>query len=154
MFWGDWLWPSRPNLIFKKLTPFWVCEFVGAISHNWLKSGFPNLDQKYVLALLSSLLILGLIDFDLPIYSWFQTIIYSFQTSRLICVILYILNEAIATECSIPHMAPHTYWFLCTWTGARHGQWNSLPLYLGETIKVQPTSTRQLALDFTSCYRF
>ena len=35
-----------------------------------------------------------------------------------------------------------------------HGPWNSLLLYLGETIGVQPASTRWLALDFTSFCRF
>ena len=35
-----------------------------------------------------------------------------------------------------------------------HGPWNSLLLYLGETIGVQPASTRRLAQDFTSFCRF
>ena len=39
-------------------------------------------------------------------------------------------------------------------TGSRHGPWKNLPLYLGETIGVQPASTRQLTLDFTSRYWF
>ena len=56
--------------------------------------------------------------------------------------------------CSTSHMTPHIYWFPCTRTGSRHGLWSSLVLYLGETIGVQPASTRRLALDFTSCYRF
>ena len=59
-----------------------------------------------------------------------------------------------ASECSTSHMTPHIYWFLCTRTGSRHRPWNSLVLYLGEIIAVQPFSTRWLALDFTSCYRF
>ena len=66
----------------------------------------------------------------------------------------YIFSEAIASGCSSSHMAPHVYWFLCRRTRSRHGPWNSLFVYLGETIGVQPTSTRRLALGFTSCYRF
>ena len=67
---------------------------------------------------------------------------------------LYIFSETIASECSTSHMAPHIYWFLCIRTGTCHGPWNSPPLYLGETIGGQPASTRQLALDCTSCDRF
>ena len=85
----------------------------------------------------------------------FKPVIF-YQILRLlnICVVLYISSEAIATECSTSHMAPHIYWFLCMRTGSRHGPWNSLSLYLGEIIGVQPASPRQLALDFTSCYWF
>ena len=58
---SDWPWPSRSNLTSKsKFTPFWACEFVRTISHHWLKSGFPNLDQKCIFALL----ILGLIGLE------------------------------------------------------------------------------------------
>ena len=71
-----------------------------------------------------------------------------------ICVVLYKLSQIMASECSTSHLTPHLYWFLCTRTGFRHRPWNSLVLYLGEFIAVQPVSTRQLALDFTSCYRF
>ena len=52
----------------SKFTPFWACEFVRAIRHHQLKSVFPNLDQKCILALLRSLLILGLIDLDLQFH--------------------------------------------------------------------------------------
>ena len=85
----------------------------------------------------------------------FKLVIF-YQILRLlnIYVVLYIFSEAIATECSTSHMAPHICWFLCMRTGSRHGPWNNLPLYLGETIGVQPASPRQLALDFTSCYWF
>ena len=92
------------------------------------------------------------IDFGID-WSWssvsFLTsnLLYSTKFLRLlnICVVLYIFSEAIATECSTSHMAPHVYWFLCMRTGSRHGRWN---------IGIQPASTRQLALDFTSCYWF
>ena len=52
----------------KKFTPFWVCELVCAISHHWLRSGFPNLDQICISALSRSLFILGLIDLDLQFF--------------------------------------------------------------------------------------
>ena len=45
-------------------------------------------------------------------------------------------------------MTLHICWFLCTWTGSHHGPWNTLVLYLGETIGVQPTSIRRLTQDF------
>ena len=139
----------------SQFSPFWVFEFVRAINHHWLKSGFPNLDQRWILALLRSLFILGLIDLDIQFHFWFQTS-YFFQTLCLlfICVVLYLFREAIASECSKSHMALCIYRFLCMRTWSRNGPRNSLPLYLGETIGVQPASTRQLALDFTSCYRF
>ena len=131
-------------------------EFVRPISHHWLKPGFPNLDQRCILALLRYLLILGLIDIDLQFYFQFQTSYFFLQTLGLlfICVVLYIFNETIVGECSTSHMAPQIYWILCMQTGSHHGLWNSLPLYLGETIGVQPAYTRQLALGFTSCYQF
>ena len=65
--------------------------------------------------------------------------LFFFQTSRLsfICLVLYIFSEAIASDCSTSHMAPHIYWFPWMGTGSRHGPLNSLPLfYLGETIPV------------------
>ena len=84
------------------------------------------------------------IDFGID-WTWSSV---SFLTSNLlystkfcildICVILYIFSEAIATECSTSHMAPHIYWFLCMRTGSRYRPWNNLPLYLGETIGFQP----------------
>ena len=85
------------------------------------------------------------------IFNFKHVIFYQILRLLNICIVLYIFSEAIATECSTSHMAPHLYWFLCMRTGSCHGPW---PLYLGETIGVQPASTRQLALDFTSCYWF
>ena len=52
----------------KNFTPFWACEFVRAIRQYQMKWGFPNLDQKCILALLRPLLILGLIDHDLQFH--------------------------------------------------------------------------------------
>ena len=60
----------------------------------------------------------------------------NFASLSFICVVSYIFSEAIASECSTSHMAVHIYWFSWMWTGSHHGLWNSLPLYLGETIGV------------------
>ena len=69
VFGCDCPWPLRSNLTSKsKFTPFSVCEFVRTISHHWLKSGFPNLDQRCILALLRFPLILGLVDLDFQFY--------------------------------------------------------------------------------------
>ena len=67
-----------------------------------------------------------------------------------ICVVLYIglFNEAIASECSTSHMAPHIYWFPWMRTGSRHGPWNSLPLYLGETIGVSASVDSAVGTGF------
>ena len=66
VFGVHWPWPSRLNWTLKsKFTPFWACEFVRTINQYQMKWGFPNLDQKCILVLLRSLLILGLIDLDL-----------------------------------------------------------------------------------------
>ena len=40
-------------------------EFVHAITHHQFKLQFPNLEQKFILALFRSLPILGLIEIDL-----------------------------------------------------------------------------------------
>ena len=113
-----------------------------------------KLDQKCILTLLRCLF--G--DWLSLIFSFifnFKPLI-SYQTLRLlfICVVLHIFSEAIACECSTSHMALYITWLLRTRTGSRHGPWNSLLLYLGDTIGVQPASTRRLTLAFTSCYRF
>ena len=97
-----------------KISPFWACEFVHVISHHKLKSVFPNLEEKCILALLRSLLIWGLIDHDLQFHFWFQTCYFLPNFASLTHFHrLYISNEAIASECSTSHMAPHIYWFLC-----------------------------------------
>ena len=56
--------------------------------------------------------------------------------------------------------APHPTWLrthclttTCPPTGSRDRLWNCLAVYLAETIRVQPASTRRLALNFTnSCW--
>ena len=57
--------------------------------------------------------------------------------------------------------APHPTWLrthclttTCPPTGSRHRLWNCLAVYLGETIGVQPASTRRMALNFTNYCRF
>ena len=82
------------------------------------------------------------------IFNFKPVIFYQTLCLLFIGVVLYVFSEAIASECSTSHMAPHMYWFLCTRTGFRHRLWNSLHLY------VQAASTQWLALGFTSCYRF
>ena len=79
----------------------------------------------------------------------FKPVIF-IQTLRLtfICVVLYIFSEAIASECSTSHMAPHIYWFPWMRTGSRHGPWNSLPLYLGETIGVSASLDSAIGTGF------
>ena len=72
----------------------WV---VRAISHHWLESGFPNLDQKCILSLLGSLLILGLIDLDLNFFSKF-CVSYSFAS---FCI--YLVRPS-------PLSVPHPTW--------------------------------------------
>ena len=91
------------------------------------------------------LLILGLIDLDLQFY---------FKTSNLLFSTKLCVSYSFASFCMYlvkpsPVSVPHPTWLRrYTDSYARHGPWNSLPLYLSETIGVQP------ALDFTSCYRF
>ena len=61
---------------------------------------------------------------------------------------LYILSETIASECSTSHMPPHIYWFPWMRRGSRHGPWNSLPLYLGETIGVSASLDSAIGTGF------
>ena len=58
---------------------------------------------------------------------------------------------------TVPHptwLRTHSLTPTCPPTGSHHGLWNCLAVNLGETIGVQPASTRRLALHFTSCCRF
>ena len=73
----------------------------------------------------------------------------------LFALLLHLLNicETCLANCSISHICTHSLIPVCTPTGSRHRLWNSLAVYLGETIGVQPASTRRVALDFTSCCR-
>ena len=67
---------------------------------------------------------------------FFQTLRHSF-----IC-------EAIASEWSTSHMAPHIYWFPWMRTGSRHGPRNCLSLYLGETIGVSASLDSAIGTGF------
>ena len=79
--------------------------------------------------------------------------------STKLCVSYSIASFCIYLVRLSPVSVPHPTW-LCTYADyyargqGSHGPWNSLLLYLGETIGVQPASTRWLALDFTSFCRF
>ena len=58
---------------------------------------------------------------------------------------------------TVPHptwLRTHCLTTTCPPTGSRHRLWNCLAVYFGETIVVQPVSTRRLALNFTSSCRF
>ena len=66
----------------SKFTPLWACEFVRAISQYQMKWGFPNLDQQCILALLRSLLILGLILIFSFIFNFKPVVFY--QISRFL----------------------------------------------------------------------
>ena len=85
-----------------------------------------------------------LIDFGLD-WPWssvsflISNLCFFYQTLRLlfICICLYIFNEAIASECSTIHMAPH----ICGFFNA-HGKVPTVDrqtvfLYLGVTISAQ-----------------
>ena len=119
-----------------KFTTFWVCEFVRALSHHWLKSGFLNLDQKCILALLRSLLILGLTDLDLQFHCLSQTCAFLPNFASLIHLLrfVYIKSDHHQWMLHIPQGTAHIWILICTWTGSRRGPWNSLVLYLGGTI--------------------
>ena len=71
LFWGMInTWPSRSNLTWK--SNFTYFELVCTITPQPFKLGSPNLDRTCIYALLKSLLILDLIDFDLHFHfpSW------------------------------------------------------------------------------------
>ena len=69
LFWGFIDLDLQVKLNLKvKICLIWACEFVRTISQCQLKSGFPNFDQKCILALLRSLFILGLIVLDLQFH--------------------------------------------------------------------------------------
>ena len=137
-----------------KIYPFWASEIVRAISHHQMKSRFTNLDIKCILSPLKFYWFWDLLSLIFSFIFNFKPVFYQTLCLLFIRIVLYILSEAIASECSTSHMASHIHWFPCTQTGFRHGPWNSLLLYLSETIRVQQASTRRLALDFTSCYWF
>ena len=95
---GDWLLPSRSNLLSKsKFTPLWV---VCAITYHLFKLGPPNLDQMCKIPWLRSLSVWGLIEFDMSNLTYFQNPVYSHR----FCVfeIFVRLAKRMKTE-SVPH---------------------------------------------------
>ena len=78
--------------------------------------------------------------------------------------IVFFLHRFCIFEIFVRHVwltVPHPTWLrthclttTCPPTGLRHRLWNCLAAYLGETIGVEPASTRRLALNFTSSCRF
>ena len=84
-------------------------ELVRATSHHQLKSVFPNLGQKFILALLSSLLILGWIDLDVLFHFLSQTCLF-YQNLRLIIHLrqfVYIQWDHRQWVLHIPHCTAH-----------------------------------------------
>ena len=73
---------------------------------------------------------------------------YQILSPLFICVVLYVFIVTIARACSIPHMAPHICWFLCTQTVSRHGPWNSLVVYLSEIIGVRSVIDSAIGTGF------
>ena len=130
-------------------------EPVRMISHHQFKSVFPNFDQKCILALLRSILILSLIDLDIQFHFSFQTCYFTIfcVSYSLASVSIYLVRLSSVSD-------PHATW-LCTYSDSymladrvRRWPWNCLVLYFGETIGVQPASTRRLPLGFTSSQQF
>ena len=68
-FEADWLWSLRSNVTLNSyITSFWACSHYNSPGIR----GYPNLDQKCIVALSGSLLILGFIDLDLEFDFLFQ----------------------------------------------------------------------------------
>ena len=98
-----------------------------------------------------SLLFLGLIGLDLS----GQFLLY--WKILFICIAFASLKYLRHVCRTAPHhtwLRTHSLTPTCRPTGSRHRLWNCLAVYLGETIGVQPASTRRLALYFTSFCRF
>ena len=77
----------------SKFTPLWACKFVRAISQYQMKWGFQNLDQKCILVLFRSLMILGLIDNDLHFNFLLQTCyVLPYFVFLIICFAMYIFS--------------------------------------------------------------
>ena len=107
-------------------------KLVRAISHHRLKSRFPNLVQKSILAQLRSLLIFfKWLTLILSFIFNFEPVLF-YPTVRLlfICIILYISSETIASECSTSHMAPHINYSLSLYFNKKDFQWGPCwPIY-------------------------
>ena len=103
VWWGDWRWSSRSNWTWKsKFTPFWAYEFVRAISQYQIKWGFPNLDQKCILELLRSLLILGWLILIFSFISNFKPVIF-YQILRLLNICSFCIYLVRPSPLSVPH---------------------------------------------------
>ena len=106
VLWGDWSWPSRSNLTSKeKNTRFWSCEFVHAISHHRLKSGFSKFGLKMHLSTVKISTDFG-IDW---VWAWVSFLISNLLFSTKLCVpysfawfCKYLVRPS---PVSVPHLA-------------------------------------------------
>ena len=116
------------------------------ITHHEFKLESSNLDKKMQNILLKVPIVFGA-DWAWP-SRWNLTLFKNYVYLHRFCIFEIIVRHVCRT-------VPHPTW-LCTCslipackpTGLRHRLWNSLAVYLGETIGVQPASTLRLALDF------
>ena len=127
-------------------------KLVRAITRHKFELESPNLDQKMQNILLKVSIVLGT---DSAIHSMSK---FTFLKNSVYLHRFCIFEIFMRRVCRI---VPHPTWIrthsltpTCPPTGSRHTLWNCLAVYLGETIGVQPASTRRLALYFTSCCRF
>ena len=113
MFWWWLTLTFKVKLTSKsKFTPFWVCEFVHAISHHWLKDF--QIWTKMHLSTVRIPIDFG-IDWPRPsVVFLISNQLFFLQTPRLlfICVVLYIFSDAIATMM-----------FCSSIAGCVHGKW-------------------------------
>ena len=126
-------------------------ELVCAITCHKFELKSPNLDQNMQNILLKVPIVLGT-DWAWPSRSNF-TLLKNYVYLHCFCIFEIFVRHVCLT-------APHPTWLrthclttTCPPTGSRSRLWNCLAVYLGETIGVQPASTRRLALNFTnSCW--
>ena len=97
---GDWPWPSRSNLTSKsKFNPFWV---VHMITHHPFKLGPPNLNQRYKIPWLRSLLFWGAIDLHLQGQIWLNK--SNFLVSPLLEIYNHHIHDITTREPGVPRL--------------------------------------------------
>ena len=105
VFEGEWPWPSRSNLTSKsKFTPFWVCEFVCAKSHHWLKIRISKFGPKMHLSTVKVPIDFGL---DWP-WSSVSFLISNLCFSTKLCVSYSFVSFCIYLVRPSPVNAPHS----------------------------------------------
>ena len=127
-------------------------ELVCAITRHKIELESPNLDQKMQNILLVAPAVFAT-DWAWPSRSNFTLLKNSVYLHRF-CIFEIFVRHVCQT---VPHptwLRIHSLTTTCLPTGSRHRLWNCQAVYLGETIGVQPASTRRLVLYVTSCCRF